>query len=250
MPSDAGPTVETTCDTLLGERVTFSQPARGYRAGMDALLLAASVPAGQGQALDLGCGAGAVMLCARARLGPGWHWTGLERDPALSALAAQNAAANGFTQEVQAIPGDAGAMPEGWQNRFALVVSNPPFFEPGTISAPSPEREGAWLAGAGLKGWVNAMLHACAPRGRVLLIHRAADLARILALLDRQAGEIGVLPFHPFEGEPASRVLVTARKGLRPGPLRLMLGLVLHTPAGDSPWLTAVTRHAAPLSFA
>jgi tRNA1(Val) A37 N6-methylase TrmN6 len=243
-----------TDDTLLGGRVRFTQPARGYRAGLDALLLAASVPAHDpgrpAEALDLGCGAGAVMLCARARLGSGWQWTGLEREPDLAALANANAVANGFADTVQAHTGDAAQLPVDWQNRFALVVSNPPYYEPGTISAPAEGREGAWLADIGLKGWLNAMLHACAPRGRVLLVHRAADLARILAPLERQAGEISVLPLHSAADEPASRVLISARKGLRPGPLRLHTGRILHAGGGESDWLSALTRDAAPLPFA
>jgi len=86
------------------------------------------------------------------------------------------------------------------------------------------------------------MLFACRPKGRVTLIHRAHELARILAVLDRQAGEITVLPLHPRDGEAASRVLVTARKGLRPGPLNLRPGRVLHREDGPTPWLEAVSR--------
>ena len=45
------------------------QPARGYRAGMDAVLLAASLAAREGGAIaEAGCGAGAALLCAAHRL--------------------------------------------------------------------------------------------------------------------------------------------------------------------------------------
>ena len=37
--------VQTTTDLFLGGKVTAIQPAKGYRAGVDAVLLAASVPA-------------------------------------------------------------------------------------------------------------------------------------------------------------------------------------------------------------
>ena len=46
----------------LDGRVRIRQPARGYRAGVDPVLLAASVPARDGQrVLELGCGVGAAL---------------------------------------------------------------------------------------------------------------------------------------------------------------------------------------------
>lgn len=236
-----------TQDTLLGGGVRLAQPARGYRAGMDALLLAAAVPEGAGEALDFGCGVGAVMLCARRRLGPGWRWTGLEREADMAALARSNVEANAAGAEMAVVQGDAHALPADWQNRFALVVSNPPYFEPGAVSPPGEGRAAAYLAEGGLRAWLNAMLFACAPRGRIVLVHRAAELARILAVIDRQTGEIVVQPLHPREGEPASRVIIHARKGLRPGPLRLLAGRVLHAAGGPSDWLAAVSEGRAGL---
>jgi len=226
-------TAETTDDSFLGGRLVLAQPRKGYRA--------AAVPEGDGLALDMGCGVGAVMLCAHARM-PGWTWTGLESDAAMAALAANNIARSGVGGQVQVETGDAFSLPASWQNRFDLVVSNPPYFAPGEISAPGEGRAAAFLNAGGLKAWLNAMLFACRPKGRVTVIHRAHELARILAVLDRQAGEITVLPLHPREGEAASRVLITCRKGLRPGPLSLRPGRVLHGDDGPTPWLEAVSR--------
>ena len=48
-----------TEDAFLGGRLRLLQPAQGYRAGVDPVLLAASVPAMLGQrVLELGCGVG------------------------------------------------------------------------------------------------------------------------------------------------------------------------------------------------
>ncbi|HEY0053102.1 MAG TPA: methyltransferase, partial [Caulobacteraceae bacterium] len=52
-----------TTDGLLDGRVRLTQPARGYRAGVDAALLAAACPAAPGErVVEAGCGAGAVLL--------------------------------------------------------------------------------------------------------------------------------------------------------------------------------------------
>lgn len=78
------------------------------------------------------------------------------------------------------------------------------------------------------------MLLAAKPRAPVILIHRAAELARLLVPLDRQAGEITVLPIASRPGVPARRVLVRARKGLKRGPLTLLAPLVTHAAQGAS----------------
>ena len=57
-----------TQDGLLDGRVTLLQPEKGFRAGLDSVLLAAAVsgPEGPARALEIGCGAGAALLAAAA----------------------------------------------------------------------------------------------------------------------------------------------------------------------------------------
>ena len=85
-----------THGTLLGGRIRYTQPAHGYRTGIEPVLLAASIPARPGQrVLEAGTGAGAGLLCLAARVS-GVIGTGLERDPDQATLAATNFVANGF----------------------------------------------------------------------------------------------------------------------------------------------------------
>ncbi|MGB0439250.1 MAG: methyltransferase, partial [Paracoccaceae bacterium] len=59
MAAEAFPTTSLTCNAFLGGRAQIWQPRDGYRAGIDPVLLAASVPARPGERiLDLGCGGG------------------------------------------------------------------------------------------------------------------------------------------------------------------------------------------------
>jgi tRNA1(Val) A37 N6-methylase TrmN6 len=56
-------------DEFLGGRLKIKQPLRGYRAGVDPVLLAASVNAYEGEdILDLGCGVGVASLCLSQRV--------------------------------------------------------------------------------------------------------------------------------------------------------------------------------------
>ena len=96
-----------TLDRFLGGRVIAAQPASGFRAGHDTVLLAAAVPAESGSvALELGSGAGIASLCLAARV-PGARIIGIEIDPELVHLANDNAARNTVADRVSFVIGDA-----------------------------------------------------------------------------------------------------------------------------------------------
>jgi len=216
---------------LLGGRVRLRQPAKGYRAGMDAALLAAAAGVEPGQrVIEAGCGAGAVLMQIAARR-PGAILTGLERDPAMAALARENAVLNG--SEARIIEGDVAA---GFRALdlppFDRAVSNPPFFDdPGALRAPAEGKRGAWMADDGLKAWTSFLLKSVREGGRIVVIHRADRLADLLALLGETAGSFAVRGVHPHADEPAKRVLVQAIKTGK-APLRLLPPLVLHDRSG------------------
>src|SRR5579872_4607250 len=82
---------------LLAGRVAYAQPRAGFRSGIEPVLLAAAVPAQPGdRVLEAGSGAGATLLCLTARVA-GVQTTGIEKNEQLTALARQNAEANGWT---------------------------------------------------------------------------------------------------------------------------------------------------------
>jgi tRNA1Val (adenine37-N6)-methyltransferase len=222
----------TTQDRFLDGAVSVIQPAKGYRAGMDAVLLAASLQAETGQTLaEAGCGAGTALLCAAYRLA-GCAFTGFERADGVRQLAIEGVMANAMTGRVTVRSHDVSERPREMENAFDQSFCNPPFFEPGTIRSPGAGREDAYLAETPLKAWVLFLHHITKPGGRITLIHRAAMLGELLELLGPRTGEIEVLPVRPAPGAAAGRVLIRARKGLRRGPVTLYDGVELHEAAG------------------
>ncbi|MEZ5952799.1 MAG: methyltransferase domain-containing protein [Hyphomonas sp.] len=233
-----------TEDTVYQGRVHLVQPETGFRAGTDSLLLAAALPVRDGdrEALELGCGCGGALLPAAYRLNQNVI-TGVDIDDSMVRLAAAGVTRNGFESRVSVHQGEASAWVRDHENRFDLAFSNPPYFEPGRISAPGEGKAQAYLESLDLAGWIKAMVFAARPRAPVIMIHRAAELARILTGFDRQTGEITVLPVASKPGEEARRVLVRGRKGLKRGPVRLLAPLVTHLEDGSaSPALEAVRR--------
>ena len=250
-------TAAITDDRRLDGRVRLLQPKHGYRAGMDAALLAAACDLAPGErALEAGCGAGAVLLQAAARR-PEGRFVGVERDPEALRLGEQNVGLNGMEDRVWGRAGDVGrgfaahGFLEPGERPFDLAFANPPFFDdPNALRAPAPEKRQAWIADAGLDAWTRFLLKAVREGGRVILIHRADRLLDLLALLSGQAGSFQVRPVHPFADEPAKRVLVRAVKGGK-APLKLLPPLVLHDRSGakHTPEAEAVFRGEAALAW-
>jgi tRNA1(Val) A37 N6-methylase TrmN6 len=224
---------ETTEDRVLDGKVRLRQPARGYRAGLDAALLAAACDADTGaRVIEAGCGAGGALLAAAARR-PGARFTGVERDPKALALVLANIALNGMAERVEAVSGDVALRFSGLGLApFDAALANPPFFDdPDALRGPAAERRGAWMADDGLEAWIGFLTKAVREGGTITLIHRADRLADILGLLAPKAGSVQVRPVHPFADEPAKRVLVRAIKTGK-APLRLLPPLVLHDREG------------------
>lgn len=220
-------------DRLLDGRVLLRQGVRGYRAGMDAALLAAACDAPDGaRVLEAGCGAGGALLVAATRR-QGAAFVGVERDPAAVVLARQNALANGLQARVEILEGDV-ALPFKRLGlpAFDAVMANPPFFDdPAALRAPALEKTGAWMADGGLAAWTGFLLKAVREGGPITLIHRADRLADILALLAPKAGSFQIRPIHPRAEAPAKRVLVRAIKTGK-APLALLPPLILHPADG------------------
>jgi len=229
----AGPAGEdaTTEDAILGGQLRLRQPARGYRAGVDPIFLAAAAPA-SARALDLGCGVGAAALCLARRL-PEVEVEGLEIQPALAALASENVRLNGLARRIAIHEGDLLQPPLLLSGDFDLVMANPPFHAAGQATAPAdPGRARGHVEGAAdLARWIFQALKLAGPKGLLLLIHRPERLGDLLALLEGRAGGITVFPLWPGSGRPARRILLLARKGSA-APMTLAAGLVLHEADG------------------
>ena len=235
------PDLETTEDAFLGGRVRVLQPRRGFRSGVDAVLLAAATPVREGRparVLDCGAGVGVVGLAVAAR-----HALAsvvlLEREPSLARLAGLNVARNGFEDRVRVAEVDllgraADIAAAGLAaHSFNHVLANPPYQVEGRGQRPAhPIRRWAReMEPGGLDRWLRFLARMLTPGGTATIIHRADALADVLAAMERRFGAIKVLPLHPREGEPAVRVLVEGTLASR-APLSIRAGLVLHEAQG------------------
>ena len=220
--------METTLDDFQDGRITVEQPRFGYRAGVDPVLLAASIPARSGQSiLELGCGVGVASFCLGSRV-EGLNLYGIERQPDYAEIARTNADRNGVTLNV--FTGDLEAMPsELREMSFDHVLANPPYFQRDrSHSAEDQGREIAMGEDTPLEVWVKVASKRLAPKGYASFIHRAERLPELLAAASKYLGSVQVLPLVPRVGRDPRLILLRARKGGK-APFRLHDSIVVHS---------------------
>ena len=221
-------------DALFGGRVALFQPAPGfgYRANVDALLLAAF--AGQHRrvkkAVDLGAGVGAVGL-SLFHLGVAERVQFIERDRSLAALCQRNIEANGFTERSAVFIGDLerplGAIALELVHGASLVVANPPYVAAARDGRPARDARSQARQRArhgDLAPFLRGAAEALGRRGRACFVYPAHALLD-LTTLGRQAGlEPKRIRFvHGKADRPARIAMIELAFG-KPG------GLVVETP--------------------
>ena len=231
-------TESTSVDGFYGGRFALIQPRRtGYRSGLDALLLAATLPKdAMGQAADLGAGAGAVGFAACCR-NPAITMRLVENEPLMAGLARralalpQNLA---FADRVAIVEGDL-LVGRAAREELGLVdgsldhvLTNPPFHPHGHRPSPDPLRAVAMTATGPdfLARWFTVSAALLRHGGSFAAIFRTDAAPAALGACDGRFGAVRLVPIHTRLGQSASRVLMLAAKGSR-APFCLLPGIVL-----------------------
>ncbi len=249
---------DATDDAFLGDALHVLQPRTGYRAGIDAVLLAASVP-DQGatcRILDAGAGVGVVGLCVARRLGEA-EVVLVEREPELAALAQQNIARNGLDARVAVVTAD--VVGKASHNRhatlqdetFDAVLANPPFHTAGHGTASSVVLKAASheMPPSSLDAWVRFAARMARPGATLTVIHKADATRELLAAFAQRFGAVTLKPVYARAGELAIRVIVRGIKGSR-APMTLSAPLLLHGEGhAFTPEVDAILRRGAPLAL-
>jgi tRNA1(Val) A37 N6-methylase TrmN6 len=245
-PTGAGASVSGhTVDAFHNGGFFLVQPAdAGHRAGMDAMLLAATVPDGaRGVLADFGAGAGAAGLAAINRL-PDLRALLIERAPVMAGCARrslalpENAHLAARARVIEAdvtLHGrqrhDAGLA----DHAFDYVILNPPFNAGSDRKTPDPLKAEAHAMESDdlFERWLRTAAATLKSGGQVSIIARPESMADILAALGKRFGGVEITPVCPRPGGDAIRVLVTAIKGSR-ARLRLRDRILIHEGPGHA----------------
>jgi tRNA1(Val) A37 N6-methylase TrmN6 len=221
-------------DDFLGGHLKIAQPLKGYRAGSDAVLLAACLKEKKSQKiLEVGCGVGTASLCAAWRLKEA-EIIGIDIQEHLIQIAQENAVHNQLPAYflVQDLRAPLKALTP---NSFDQVMANPPYYDKESHSvSPLPSRAiSRTEEESTLLEWVRFSVYMAKPRGYITFIYPAQRVDELIYFLKQeQVGDICLVPLWPKESQDAKRIIVQVRKSVK-SPARVLRGLVLHTADGN-----------------
>lgn len=204
---------------VISDQLRILQHARGYRFGLDALLLATDLPCTFKRVCELGAAQGPVILSILSRH-PKAQGLAIELQPSLIALLEQNIALNALDPErVRVLEADVsapkGVIPPHWAD---LVVFNPPYFPPNKRD-PSELEERAIARHelrATLGDFVRCAQYVLKPRGWLKLIippWRLLDLLSASTTLD--LAPVSMRMVHASPSQDAYLIEVIMRRSAR-----------------------------------
>ena len=227
-----------TLDAFHRGKFWLNQPVgKGHRAGMDAMLLGASVPEDfAGVLADLGAGAGAAGLAAMARCANG-RAVLVEASAEMCSFAratldlGENKGLKHRASVLQAdvtLAGTARQAAGLEDNSFDYVIMNPPFNAASDRMTPDRLKAEAHVMGDDMwERWIRTAAAIAKPGAGLALIARPRSLAEILGALASRFGAVEIKPIHPRQGEAAIRIVARARHGSR-APITFCPPLLLH----------------------
>ncbi len=224
-----------TEDTFFNGRIKILQHQDGYRFSIDAVLLAAfSAPETEDRIVDLGAGCGIISLILGYRH-PAVSITGIEVQPELAELAAQNAEANGLKDRINIICADMRSLSiQAVSGPVDIVISNPPYRKDrsGRINSHPQRAVARHEILATLQDVAEAAARLLGIGGRFAIIYPAERITDLLTNL-RSAGiePKHIQTVHAKCDDPARLVLVSGIKGGGPG-AAVHEPLVIYQPNG------------------
>ena len=210
------------------------QKKQGFRFSLDAVLLAHFAGLKEGWHIcDLGCGCGIIALLLASRAA-NLSIDGIELQIELADMAARSMALNEIPQ-IQIHQADLRTLPPSWQDRYDLVVCNPPYFLPGT-GKQSPLTQVA-LAKHELSCTLDEVLASASrllkSNGRLAIVHRPSRLGQLLTgcaahhLAPRRLRLV-----HPTAQKEANLILLEAVKGAKED-LHIEAPLIIYDASGQ-----------------
>lgn len=204
-------------DDLQRNGLKIIQRTDGFCFGMDAVLLSgfAQVRAGE-WVLDLGTGTGILPLLLSAKT-EGEHFTGLEIQKDIAAMAARSVALNKLEEKIEIINGDireAGGL--FGAASFDVVTANPPYMNDahGLKNPTESKAVARHEVLCTFEDVARETAKVLRPGGRMYLVHRPHRLIELIGTLKSYRLEPKRMKFvHPFAGREANMVLIEAVRG-------------------------------------
>ena len=242
---------EFTKDSFLGGGIRIWQPKKGYRAGIDPILLAASVNVSAGQkVLDLGCGVGTASFAIGYRV-KNVELYGIEIQKVFADLADLNSKENGIELQVEC-SNISNLSSNITSKNFDHVIANPPYFDrKSSVRGINLSKEKSFGDTLPISEWLKVAAKRAKPKGFVHFIVRSDRLMEIFTNMPNSLGSLVITPVISRKNENAKLTILHAKKNGRAGFI-ISSPIVLHPLESDSrekyvPEVEKVLRNGASL---
>ncbi len=214
--------------------VTIIQQRKGHRFTLDSLLLADFCRIKpRDKILEPGAGTGIISVLLAKKFSNALLYP-VEIQPELLDLCRRNMEANGLRNNIIVINRDIRLLKRSiGPEAFDVIVANPPFTKAGSgRRSPSASRQLARHdESADIGAWLDLQCF-LKNKGRYNLVFPAARTAEVVSLMRTKHLEPKRARFiHPYQGRPASLVLIEAVKTAGAG-LEILPPLIVHEPDG------------------
>ena len=223
---------EFTKDSFLGGGIRIWQPKKGYRAGIDPILLAASVNVSAGQkVLDLGCGVGTASFAIGYRV-KNVELYGIEIQKVFADLADLNSKENGIEFQVECA--DISKLSSNITSKnFDHVIANPPYFDrKSSVRGINISKEKSFGDTRPISEWLKVAAKRAKPKGFVHFIVRSDRLMEIFTNMPNSLGSLVITPVISRKNENAKLTILHAKKNGRAGFI-ISSPIVLHPQKSD-----------------
>ena len=224
---------EFTKDSFLGGGIRIWQPKKGYRAGIDPILLAATVNVSAGQkVLDLGCGVGTASFAIGYRV-KNVELYGIEIQKVFADLADLNSKENGIELQVECTNiSDLSSNITG--KNFDHVIANPPYFDrKSSVRGINFSKEKSFGDTRPISEWLKVAAKRAKPKGFVHFILRSDRLIEIFTNMPNSLGSLVITPVISRKNENAKLTILHAKKNGRAGFI-ISSPIILHPLESDS----------------
>ena len=208
---------EFTKDKFLGGGIRIWQPKKGYRAGIDPILLAASVNVSEGQkVLDLGCGVGTASFAIGYRV-KNVELYGVEIQKIFVDLGNLNAKENGIEFKIECC--NISSLSSNITSKsFDHVIANPPYFDrKSSVKSINISKEKSFGDSCPISEWLKVAAKRTKPKGFVHFIVRTDRLPEIFRNMPNSLGSLVITPVISRKNENAKLTILHAKKNGRGG---------------------------------
>ena len=199
-------------DFLLDGKIVYYQLKKGYRSGIEPIILASNAKKKHHKILDMGSGCGSISLIVAYR-NPESEVIGFEKNETHHKISILNRKENNL-KNLKFKAQDNCIFDKKYENYFDLILSNPPFyFANKVLKSKNPSiMASKYITESNLKKWIINIILYLKIKGTAFIINRFENMDFMLDILRNFNLKVTTTPLLPFEGRKPKNALLKITK--------------------------------------